>query len=135
MPKPTIPGASAPSMPVPEPSDKIDDALSLSALVENLFSVAKLHLSRKDFETLSGAMEIGALILRNTKNVIETIGCDLDSEKPSNLMTHGNLTSMLFHVANSIDAATAMIETASESNYWFNNYDKQRALYAKEGEA
>jgi hypothetical protein len=114
--KPTL-GAPAPSIPAPESFDRIDDALSLSALVENLFSVAKPHLSRNDFETLSGAMEIGALILRNTRNVIETIGCDLNPEKPSNLMTHGNLTSMLFHVANSIDAATAMVETASEANY------------------
>jgi hypothetical protein len=131
---------SAPSAPAPapEPSDKISGAKSISDIIDNLFRVAEPHLSRNDFETLSNASELGILSLQNTQSAIETIGCDLDSEKPRRLMClqdRGNLRAMLFHIAESIDLALALINTGSEADYWIHHYDERRALCAKEEEA
>jgi hypothetical protein len=122
----------APAPATPEPSSKIDGARSISELVDNLFCAARMHLSRSDFETLSGAMELGLLSLQNTRDVIESMGCDTTSEPPSSLLDCNALRTALFHFAGSVDVALALIQTGDTADYWFRHYDECRALYAKE---
>jgi hypothetical protein len=121
------------SAPAPEPSDKISDARYLSCLVHDLFDVAKPHLSRKDFESIARCVGNGAFHLENIQNTVETIACDLGAEHSN--WNEDNTKSLLTSLAQSIDAARAMIEAGEAANRWTKNYDELRNFYAKLGAA
>jgi 3-hydroxy-3-methylglutaryl CoA synthase len=112
-----------------EPSDKIDNVGYISGLVHELFEVAKMHLSKKDFESMLVCTENGVYTLKKLQKAVETIACELDSVWDSD-----NVNAMLLTISESIDASVAMIETGREAKDWSDNYEERRAFRAKLGE-
>jgi hypothetical protein len=122
------------STPQSEPSSKFIDhePRLLSEIVLKLFHVSKMHLSRDDFRIVfDKAQEIGAFNLHNLRDVTELMACECDNQGLDDI----RLRALLFHIAASVDAASALIDMAEDAELWHYDYEGQREFHAKRGEA
>jgi hypothetical protein len=87
-----------------------------------------MNLSKSDFESLAVCTGRGVFILENLHATVESIACDIISHGMNNWGDSG-VNSPPVSIAQSIDAATAMVSIGEEADCWARDYEGHREFH------